>query len=207
MPHHRLEAILSEYTATRNLGKFVDSLEQLLRAGEDFFLLRFHLGNAYQMQKRYEKAAVEMEKAVEFDDEVYKPHYKLASIYAQLGEHAKAVEVYAKSIEVDPTQSQAPANMGASLLILERYPEAMRAFERALQIDPSDAVAANGLANARLIAAMPPGERPKVMLAPETGPNFTQIAWSWVSRHIRTLHRGQRRPNEPGARMDTLRPP
>ena len=77
-----------------------DNLETMLARGQDNALVRYGLGNEYLKRKEFDKAAVHLRKAVEFD-----PHYSAA--WKSLGkalvagaQQAEAVEAYETGIRV-----------------------------------------------------------------------------------------------------------
>lgn len=78
----------------------IETLEDLLRRGQDSALLRYGLGNAYLQAGRPEEAQAHFAEAVR-QDSGYSAAWKLyGKVLAELGEHEKAIEVFARGIEV-----------------------------------------------------------------------------------------------------------
>lgn len=78
----------------------VDTLENMLQKGQDNFLLRFGLGQAYLKQKQPANAITHLLKAIEFDAQNSAARKLLGKAYAENGDTAQARDTYTTGIEL-----------------------------------------------------------------------------------------------------------
>lgn len=78
----------------------IDNLETMLARGQDNALVRYGLGNEYLTLNEFDKAAVHLRKAVEFDPQYSAAWKSLGKALAAGGQPAEAVEAYEAGIRV-----------------------------------------------------------------------------------------------------------
>lgn len=77
----------------------IENLEKMLAGGKDDAMLRFGLGNAYFQEKRYEKAAEHLARALEFDRGYSAAWKLLGRSQMQLGDPDSAKRTFEDGIE------------------------------------------------------------------------------------------------------------
>lgn len=77
----------------------VENLEKMLEGGKDDAMLRFGLGNAYFQAANYEKAALHLGKALEFDRGYSAAWKLLGKALVQLGEFEAARRTFEDGID------------------------------------------------------------------------------------------------------------
>jgi len=78
----------------------LENLEAMLATGEDNSLLRFGLGQAYLNLKQYDKAAMHLEKCLEFDADYSAAWKLLGKAHAANNNIEQAVLAYEQGIRV-----------------------------------------------------------------------------------------------------------
>ena len=77
----------------------IENLEKMLADGKDDAMLRFGLGNAYYQNKRYDKAAEHLGKALEFDKGYSAAWKLLGRALMQSGDLDSARRTFEEGIE------------------------------------------------------------------------------------------------------------
>ncbi len=104
--------------------------------------IRGNLGKAYLDQDRYERAAEEFKKMIEFDPFAVGAYNNLAVIYIDhLKDYARAEKYIEASLALDPDYPAGYLNRGVIHLNNRRLQPAIREFEKALELDPENLLA------------------------------------------------------------------
>ncbi len=77
----------------------IDSLEAMLSRGQDSALLRFGLGSEYLKQDEYDRAALHLRSALEFDVQYSAAWKLLGQALAGAGKRDEAVKAYQDGIK------------------------------------------------------------------------------------------------------------
>lgn len=101
---------------------------------------RLNLALAYLKQNNYPKAKLNIDRAIEHNNQDYLPYSVLAYYYQQIGNNKKAIENYQQAIILSKkdskTNSPSPSvlnNYGTFLCLKGQFEEAYQQFELALQ--------------------------------------------------------------------------
>jgi len=78
----------------------IETLENMLQQGQDNFLLRFGLGQAYLKNKAHDQAIPHLHKAIEFDPKNSAARKLLGKAYAAVGKTELARATYEQGIAV-----------------------------------------------------------------------------------------------------------
>ncbi len=105
--------------------------------------------------KNAQKAAQELERAIELDPDFAEAHCDLGVAYARLNRYPEAAAEFRRAMELAPDESLPHANLAWVLLVMGQRTEAETHVRRALQLSPNNA-AARLLADRLLIDAYLP---------------------------------------------------
>lgn len=104
--------------------------------------IRGNLGKAYLDRDRYERAAEEFKKMIEFDPSAVGAYNNLAVIYIDhLKDYARAEKYIEASLALRPDYPAGYLNRGVIHLNQRRLKPAIREFEKALEFDPENLLA------------------------------------------------------------------
>lgn len=104
-------------------------------------------GSAYAELKKYDKAIVDYDKAVESDPKNFDAYANRGDVYYALKRYDKVIADYRKVAELTPKYHGAYLNIGAAYEELGRYDKAIEAFETAVKLKPGQAEAYYGRGN------------------------------------------------------------
>jgi tetratricopeptide (TPR) repeat protein len=97
-------------------------------------------GYEYCSEKNYDRAIVELTKAIKLDPWCRDASVFRASAFDSKGEFAKAVTDYSKAIELDPKDAAAYNNRGYMLIKKKKYAQAIEDCTRSIELDFSCAI-------------------------------------------------------------------
>ncbi|NQV00096.1 MAG: tetratricopeptide repeat protein [Parcubacteria group bacterium] len=91
-------------------------------------------GNEYLMDKEFQKAIEEFDKAIEINKNYAEPYNGKGVAYRNLGEFNKAIKDYTKAIELYPSFFEAYNNRGVCFMLLNEYDKMCYDFKRACEL-------------------------------------------------------------------------
>ncbi len=97
-------------------------------------------GNAFAVEKKYQEALGEYEKAVKAEPKNVKAILLAGLTYANLGQLDEAISHTQKAAELDPSYSSF-YHLGMMHAVANDFPEALEAFDRALGLSPESFMA------------------------------------------------------------------
>ena len=110
------------------------------------------LGYLYLNTYQFEKALVELDSAIKYYPDDFRPHFNMAVGYNAIKKYGPALVEFQKSISLNPGFEPAYVQAGAILLMDGQYSNSLGLFTKASQIDPKEFDAVNyiGLAYQKL---------------------------------------------------------
>lgn len=99
----------------------------------------------YFRAKEYDKAAVELRRAVELNPEFDEAHLQLGLAYHRMGKLNEAISHFQRALEISPRYAAAHSNLGSIYYFKGMLEEAAHEFKAALKIDPYLPVVHNNL--------------------------------------------------------------
>jgi tetratricopeptide (TPR) repeat protein len=96
------------------------------------------LGYVYQMQKRYEAALEQYDKALELNPLFTGALNNMAVIFLELGNSEKALKLISKALETDPESADGYLNLGTILKHQGKRKESIKWFRKGREIAPGD---------------------------------------------------------------------
>ncbi len=99
----------------------------------------------YLRAKEYDKAAVELKRAVELNPEFDEAHLRLGVAYHRMGTLDEAISQFQRALEISPRYVAAHSNLGSIYYFKGMLEEAANEFKEALKIDPYLPVVHNNL--------------------------------------------------------------
>jgi len=140
----------AETAATRRyLAYWQDSVsffEYMLALTPNEPSLLNNLGNAFKLQKKFEKAVVCYKQGLQVNPNDAGLHYNLAVTLQSQGRPNEAIDHYQKSIEADPREAAVYNNLGVVLLSQDKLDEAADCFRKTLRLNPDKTSAMSNLA-------------------------------------------------------------
>jgi tetratricopeptide (TPR) repeat protein len=95
-------------------------------------------GVLFAMQKRWEEAIPEYQRALAANPKHYVAHLSLAQALWQVGRREEAIAEARKALEIDPAKKNAYRILGSFYAAEHNVAEASAMYERVLEIDPKD---------------------------------------------------------------------
>ena len=140
----------AETAATRRyLAYWQDSVsffEYMLALTPNEPSLLNNLGNAFKLQKKFEKAVVCYKQGLQVNPNDAGLHYNLAVTLQSQGRPNEAIGHYRKSLEVEPREAAVYNNLGVVLLSQDKLDEAADCFRKTLRLNPDKTSAMSNLA-------------------------------------------------------------
>jgi len=140
----------AETAATRQyLAYWQDSagyFEYMLKLTPKEPSLLNNLGNAFKLQKKFEKAIVYYKQGLQVSPNDAGLHYNLAVTLQSQGKLNEAMDHYRKSLDADPREAAVYNNLGVVLLSQDKLDEAADCFRKTLQLNPDKTSAMSNLA-------------------------------------------------------------
>ncbi len=99
----------------------------------------------YLRAKEYDKAVIELERAVNLNPEFGEAHFRLGIIYNLIGKQDEAISQFRRALEINPRDAAAHNNLGSMYYLKEMLEEAANEFKEVLKIDPDFAEAHSNL--------------------------------------------------------------
>jgi tetratricopeptide (TPR) repeat protein len=103
-------------------------------------IARYHRGNAYAAQRRYDRAIEDYTSAIELHPAFPGAFNNRANARAATGAHVEAISDYTKALALDPTHAWALFNRASSFLTLGRFQEAIGDLSRAIELRPDSTI-------------------------------------------------------------------
>jgi tetratricopeptide (TPR) repeat protein len=122
-------------------GSNLVSARQLLHPPSKNAVKAFHDAQKYSDAKQYEKAAAELERAVELSPDFAEAHANLAAQYLHLGRYERAIRETQRAMEIASPNVRDLVNCALGEWALNRQMEALRLAQRALGLDRSSLTA------------------------------------------------------------------
>ena len=105
-----------------------------------------NLGNAFKLQRRFEKAVVCYKQGLQIKPDDAGLHYNLAVTLQSQGKLDEAINHYRKSLRADPQEAATHNNLGVILLSQGKLDEAADCFRQTLRLNPDRPSALSNLA-------------------------------------------------------------
>ena len=102
----------------------------------EHFVALENLGNAYRVEKRWEEARAELEKALALKPEDPEANYSLGMVFAQTDQTEAAYECLRKALQYRPAYPEALNNLGVLYLRTGHTQEAIERFEECIRVAP-----------------------------------------------------------------------
>jgi tetratricopeptide (TPR) repeat protein len=107
----------------------------------------YSLGNYYLIQKEYDSAIVQYERAIALDPEFFEPYNELGYVYKILEDYTEAEKAFKKYVELLPDESNPYDSYGELLMKMGRYDESIKIYEKALSVNPDFVTTYIGIAS------------------------------------------------------------
>jgi adenylate cyclase len=145
---HFMDVILGSSKSPRiSLAQATKLLHKAIALYEDYPLAYSHLSYVYTMQRQYEKAIAEGEKAVALNPNSDNALVWLGMAMDRAGRSEEAIALYKKAMRLSPfPPSYYYLNLGHAYRSMERYKEAITEYNKALHLTPENVIAFIGLA-------------------------------------------------------------
>jgi spermidine synthase len=128
----------------------------------------------YLRAKEYDKAALELERAVNLNPEFSEAHLRLGIIYNRIGKRDEAIFRFRRALEINPRYAAAHSNLGSIYYFKGILEEAAKELEEALKIDPYLAEAHNSLGGVYFKKGMIELARSEVQKALDINPGYAE---------------------------------
>jgi adenylate cyclase len=144
---HFMDVTLGSTKSPReSLAKATKLLHKAIALDENFELPHSHLCAIYGMQRQYEKAIAEGEKAVALNPNSDRALEWLGLAKCWMGRPEEAIALYEKAMRLCPfPPSYYYLNLGHAYRSMERYKEAITEYKKALHLTPNNVIAFAGL--------------------------------------------------------------
>lgn len=159
-------------------------IDRLLRNG-DSAESRMLIGTAAFMARDYERARVELEKAIELNPNLAEVYTYYGKALLESGDQAGGQKALEKALELDPNDFTSNLDMGLLLRQTQDYSGAMKYLSHALQIHPGDPgvrfeIGSTELAQGKLQEA---ADELESLLKDQ--PDFSEAVWQLGNVYIR----------------------
>ena len=131
--------------AQGQLEKGLEEIRRGVAAGQGYLRARLVLAAKLQEASRYDEAAVEFRKVLDYDPDHPTANQNLGAIYLDQGRNLDALPLFLKVFEVT-RDARAANSVGFVYFNLDRMDEAIAAFQEAYRLNPSLPTAARNLA-------------------------------------------------------------
>lgn len=121
-------------------------LQRLAREDPDNALVHNSLGQAWVVQKQYDKALQEFAKAHRLAPKSVDPLLRAGQVYIIQKDYEGAVEQFQKALQISPDSQLIQTALAGALLAQGREEQAIEVYEKILVKNPKNAVALNNLA-------------------------------------------------------------
>ncbi|MAX81496.1 MAG: hypothetical protein CL843_15150 [Crocinitomicaceae bacterium] len=112
--------------------------DEFLKQKNNLYLYAWR-ARTYNQLKEFEKAILDLSKAIEIDPNNALAYHNRGNVYYHLKEFEKAIQDYNKAIEIDPNDASAYYNRGVSYSDLKEFEKAIQDYSKAMEINPNDA--------------------------------------------------------------------
>ena len=110
----------------------------LVRLAPHVAEVRSNLGLAYYLQKKYDLAAEQFERALRLNRSLYYPNYLLARIRRPQRRFREAVSLLERALSLQPASSEARRELAANYVELKKFRRAIEAHQLNLDNKPHD---------------------------------------------------------------------
>jgi adenylate cyclase len=147
MTHFMDVQLRASKSPRESYAKATKLLKKAIALDENFGLPHSHLCAIYGMQRQYEKAIAEGEKAVALNPNSDRALEWLGLAMDWVGRPEEAIALYEKAMRLCPfPPSYYYLNLGHAYRSMERYKEAITEYKKALHLTPNNVLAFAGLA-------------------------------------------------------------
>jgi len=147
MTHFMDVQLRASKSPRESYAKATKLLKKAISLDENFGLPHSHLCAIYGMQRQYEKAIAEGEKAVALNPNSDRALEWLGLAMDWVGRPEEAIALYEKAMRLCPfPPSYYYLNLGHAYRSMERYKEAITEYKKALHLTPNNVLAFAGLA-------------------------------------------------------------
>jgi tetratricopeptide (TPR) repeat protein len=163
--------------ASNKVEQSVPQLEAATRQQPNDVVLLLRLGDAYQKERQYDKAAGAYENVVKLNPKLPTPALKLAQLYAgPLGKPGQALELAKKARDLSPNDPEATAAIGHIALQTDNYTWAYSLLQESVRNQVKDPTALYDLAVVTYAMGKVPEAREAMQRYLATGPEAEQSA-------------------------------
>ncbi|MGA8274340.1 MAG: FG-GAP-like repeat-containing protein, partial [Candidatus Sulfotelmatobacter sp.] len=111
--------------------------QEALHSSPDHLIALKNLGNAYRLQKDWDKARHTFERALEASPTDPEANYGLGMVFAQADDSAQAYEYLQRALKSRPEYPEALNNLGILYLRTQRRDQAVASFEECIRMAPA----------------------------------------------------------------------
>ncbi len=127
---------------TEDAGK---QFKLVLNKQPDHALAHEGLGKINQLNKNYEIAKINFQKAIALDPLLWNSYNRLGNIYDREKKHKQAIKEYRTALTIKSDAGSIYNNLGYSLYLTEQNEEAVKAFYKALELNYTNKKVYNNL--------------------------------------------------------------
>lgn len=126
------------YLKNNEAKKAVGPLEIAYAANKKDTEVLNNLGNAYMLDKQYDKALLRYNELIVVDQASYEPYYNLGNIHIQNKDWDKAILMFTKASDKAKDKAFVVNNLGVAQEGAKKYEAAATTFSRASDMDPKN---------------------------------------------------------------------
>jgi tetratricopeptide (TPR) repeat protein len=115
----------------------VRCFQEALHSSPDHLIALKNLGNAYRLQKDWDKAHKTFERALEASPSDAEANYGLGMVFAQADDSERAYEYLQRALKSRPDYPEALNNLGILYLRTQRRDQAVASFEECIRVAPA----------------------------------------------------------------------
>jgi tetratricopeptide (TPR) repeat protein len=124
-------------TRENRIEDAIAAFQQALKISPHHVAALDNLGNAYRLQKRWNKAGEVLARAVSIAPQDPEANYSLGMVYAQTDDNAKAEAYLRRALQLRPDYPEALNNLGILYLVTQRRDQAVASFEQCIRVAPA----------------------------------------------------------------------
>ena len=123
------------YWKLNDSSKAIQDINKSIALGDTNANLGHNLkGGIYHSQGLYEKALIEYDQAIAFDDNYYAPFYNKGLTLLKLGKIEDSIEMFTKALKIKSLYARAFRARGKAYEKLERYEEAITDYKKYIEL-------------------------------------------------------------------------
>jgi adenylate cyclase len=169
----------SSKSPRKSLVQATKLLQKAISLDENYELAHSHLCHVYTMQRQYEKAIAEGEKAVAINPNSDSALVWLGMAMDRMGRSEEAIALYKKAMRLSPfPPSFYYLNLGHAYRSTERHKEAITEYKKALHFTPKNVFAFIGLAICYSLSGQEEEAHAAAAEILRINPNFSLKGWS-----------------------------